>query len=65
MNGPREPNVRNRPPQLLDQTRNVQREASAQNLRRAILTLGAKAGPDGARSSGWQEFTRGQATRTP
>jgi len=50
---------------MLDQTRNVRREASAPNLRRAILTLGAKATLDSDRPSGWQEFARGQATRTP
>jgi hypothetical protein len=65
MNGPREPNVRYRPLHMLDQTRNVRREASAPNLRRAILTLGTKATPDGDRPSGWQEFARGQATRIP
>ena len=65
MNGPREPNVRYRPLHMLDQTRNVRREASAPNLRRAILTLGAKATLDSDRPSGWQEFARGQATRIP
>jgi hypothetical protein len=65
MNGPREPNVRYQPPHMLDQTRNVRREASAPNPRRAILTLGTKATADSARPSGWLEFARGEATRTP
>jgi hypothetical protein len=65
MNGPREPNVRYRPPHMLDQTRNVRREASAPDLPRAVLTLGTKVTPDSARPSGWQEFGLGQATRTP
>jgi hypothetical protein len=67
MNGPREPNVRYRPPppQLLNQTRNARREASEPNPRRAILTLGTNAAPDSARPRGSQEFARRQATRTP
>jgi len=65
MNGPREPNVRYRSPQLLAQTRNARREASAPNPRRAILTLGTEATPDSARPSGCQDFAPRQATRTP
>ena len=65
MNGPREPNVRYRPPHMLDQIRNSQREAGAPNPRRAILTLGTGATSGVALSSRRQESLGGPATRTP
>jgi hypothetical protein len=45
MNTPREPNVRTRSPQMLDQARGWARQPSAPNLQRPILTLYPKTNP--------------------